>query len=599
MSVAEKTAPRWNLDSVYPSLDSPELSTAIATAREEIAALGTLFDMRNVGRRDEATVDADTVALFEEVTRRLNALYESIHTIGSYLGCYVAADAANDRAQSLLSELRVALVPLSQVGTRFTAWVGSLDLEALLVASQTAREHEYPLRQAQVQARHQMPQGEEDLAALLRPVGLSGWARLHGDLTALLPVTLTLRGEQQTIPMSALRNLANDPDREVRRAAYEAELAAWEGVAVPLAAALNGVKGYQGVVRARRNWADDIEPTLTDNGIDAATLSAMQEACVESFPDFRRYLHAKARVLGVERLAFYDLFAPLGAATRNYSWAEAEDVIRTQFGAYSARMQALAERSFAEEWIDAEPRPGKEGGAFCNGIRPGESRILLNYDGSFNWVSVLAHELGHAYHNHCLEHRTPLQNDTPSTLAETASIFCETLVFEAAMAGADEKERIGLLEASLQRDLQVVVDIHSRFLFEKAVFERRSQRELTATEFSELMLDAQRQTYGDGLDEATLHKYMWAVKGHYYGPTFYNYPYTFGLLFALGLYARYRRDPEGFRAGYDDLLSSTGLADAATLGVRFGIDTRSVEFWRSSLDVIRGSIAEFERLTGV
>lgn len=597
MSTTETNDLRWDLDSVYPGFASPELAGALQGVRGEIAALGTLFDAQGVGRRDDSGVDAQVITTFEEVIRRLNALYETVHTLGSYLGCHVAADAANDRAQSLLSELRVAMVPLSQLGTRFTAWVGSLDLDALLAASGVAREHEYPLRKAQVEAQHQMPQGEEDLAALLRPVGLSGWARLHGDLTALLPVTLSLKGEQQTIPMSALRNLANDPDREVRRAAYEAELKSWEGVAVPLAAALNGVKGYQNVVRTRRRWNDDVEPTLIDNGIDAATLAAMQEACVESFPDFRRYMHAKARYLGAEKLAFYDLFAPLGSVTRNYSWTEAEEVIRTQFGAYSARMRNLAERAFAERWIDVEPRAGKEGGAFCSGIRPGESRILMNYDGSFNWVSVLAHELGHAYHNHCLEDRTPLQNDTPSTLAETASIFCETLVFEAAMANATGEERLGLLEASLQRDLQVVVDIHSRFLFEKGVFERRGQRELTAAEFSELMLDAQRQTYGDGLDGELLHQYMWAVKGHYYGPTFYNYPYTFGLLFALGLYARYRRDPEGFRAGYDDLLSSTGLADAATLGARFGIDTRSVEFWRSSLDVIRGNIAEFERLT--
>lgn len=186
-----------------------------------------------------------------------------------------------------------------------------------------------------------------------------------------------------------------------------------------------------------------------------------------------------------------------------------------------------------------------------------------------------------------------MQSHTPSTLAETASIFCDTLSFDAAIRHAEGPERLALLEASLQRDLMVVVDIHSRFLFEKAVFERRARRELTPREFDELMLDTQRQTYGDGLDDAQLHPKMWAVKGHYYGPTFYNYPYTFGLLFGLGLYARYRKGPDAFRAGYDDLLSSTGLADAATLARRFGIDLHGVEFWRSSLDVIRGKIAEF------
>jgi oligoendopeptidase F len=220
--------------------------------------------------------------------------------------------------------------------------------------------------------------------------------------------------------------------------------------------------------------------------------------------------------------------------------------------------------------------------------------VLMNFDGSFTSVSTLAHELGHAYHNLNLANRTPMQRRTPSTLAETASIFCETLAFEAALKHADPAQRLTLLNTSLERDLMVVVDIHSRFLFEKGVFEKRGQRDLTVAEFCALMTDAQRQTYGDELEP--LHPYMWAVKGHYYGPTFYNYPYTFGLLFGLGLYARYTADPEAFRGRYDDLLSSTGLADARTLGKRFGLEVEKVEFWRSSLDVIRHSIDEFEAL---
>jgi oligoendopeptidase F len=286
----------------------------------------------------------------------------------------------------------------------------------------------------------------------------------------------------------------------------------------------------------------------------------------------------------------------MGQESRTYAWPDAEAFIHTQFGRYSERMAAFAEHSFREGWIDAEPRPGKEGGAFCTSVRPGESRVLMNYDFSFNSVSTLAHELGHAYHNLNLAERTPLQCDTPSTLAETASIFCETLSLEAALAEAAGAERLALLEASLQRDLLVVVDIHSRFLFEKAVFERRAHRELTPRELDELMLSAQRETYGDGLDRDLLHSKMWAVKGHYYGPTFYNYPYTFGLLFGLGLYSHYTKDPERFRVGYDALLSSTGLADAATLAARFGIDIHGLSFWRSSLDVIRARVAEFESL---
>lgn len=588
--------PRWDLTPIFPSLTSPEFTEAFDRLRQEILGLAALFEEEGIRGEESASVDQPLVERFERVTKRLNEFYRDLGTIRSYISCFVTTDATDEVAQARQSELRVASVTLNKLVTRYTAWVGSLDVAALLAASEMARSHEWLLRQLQEQALHQMEEVEEALAADLLPVALSGWVKLHGDVSALLEVTLELQGGVRRLPMSAVRSLANDPDREVRRAAYDAELKTWESVSVPLAAALNGVKGCQGTLNRRRGYADDIEPTLSQNSIDRATLEAMQAACVESFPDFRRYMQAKARRLGLSGLAWYDITAPLGGVSRSYSWAEAEAFIREQFGAYSRRMAEFAERTFQERWTDAEPRPGKDGGAYCTQIRPGESRVLMNFDGSLNSVSTLAHELGHAYHNLNLGGRLPLQARTPSTLAETASIFCETLVFDAVLQRAKGEERLGLLEVSLQRDLLVVVDIHSRFLFEKAVFERRAQRELSGREFCELMLECQRQTYGDGLDQKLLHPYMWAVKGHYYGPTFYNYPYTFGLLFGLGLYAQYREEPTGFQERYDDLLSSTGLADAATLGARFGIDTRSIEFWRASLNVIRGNIHEFESL---
>ncbi|MEJ7585736.1 MAG: M3 family metallopeptidase, partial [Acidimicrobiales bacterium] len=225
---------------------------------------------------------------------------------------------------------------------------------------------------------------------------------------------------------------------------------------------------------------------------------------------------------------------------------------------------------------------------------PGEaSRVLLNFNGSFDSVQTLAHELGHAYHNTNLGHRTPMQRQTPMALAETASIFCETIMVEAGLAGAgDDGTRLAILDGDLVGSCQVVVDIHSRFLFERALSSERAQGVLSVERLCDLMTEAQRIAYGDGLDPDHLHPYMWAVKGHYY-TAYYNWPYTFGLLFGIGLYAEYRRDPERFRLGYDDLLSATGLGDADELAARFDIDIRSTDFWTASLDVVRTRIDEF------
>lgn len=443
-----------------------------------------------------------------------------------------------------------------------------------------------------------MSPAEEELAAELNLSGGLAWARLHGDLSSQITVELEVEGKRQTLPMSAVRNLAFDPRREVRESAYHAELEAWGKNAVSLAAALNGIKGQVNTLVARRRWESALDQALFEAAIDRPTLEAMLGAAREAFPAFRRYLRAKARALGLQKLAWYDLFAPVGKSARVWEFETAREFILTHFGTYSAKMRALAARAFDEHWIDAEPRPGKRDGAFCMPLRGAESRILANYKQAYAGMSTLAHELGHAYHNSVMAPRTMLQRRTPMTLAETASIFCETIVRQAALRQSEADERLAILEAYLQDACQVVVDIFSRFLFESRVFDRRQERELAPEEFCELMLQAQKETYGDGLDEEKLHPYMWAVKPHYYSAdlSFYNFSYMFGLLFGLGLYAQYAADPEAFKKEYDELLSLTGMADAATLAARFGIDIRTPAFWRASLDLIRQDIEQFEEL---
>jgi oligoendopeptidase F len=594
------TPPRWDMTAFYPSLDSPEFQAAFVGVKASIAELGNLFDRLDIrGLEESPAISAGFISGFEEAVARYNNVLEEMRVVRGYISAFVATDSRNATAQARGSELRKDGVALGLLSTRFTAWLGSLDVEALIAQSEVAFAHAYYLREAKVAATHLLNPGEEELSAELSLSGSSAWAKLHGDITSQLTVTLPgAEGEAaQELPMSVIRALASDSDREVRRRAYEAEIAAWEKAALPLAAAMNGIKHETNTLTKRRGWGEPLDAACFNNHIDRETLDAMLSAAQKSFPDFRRYLRAKAKYLsGDAKLPWYDLFAPVGASTKTWEWPEATAFVAEQFGEYSPKMRAFAERTFTENWIDAEPRPGKRDGAFCMGVRKEESRIMQNYKPAFGGVSTLAHELGHGYHNLCLAERTPLQKGTPMTLAETASIFCETIIREAALTAGNKEEQLAILEASIQGSAQVVVDITSRFLFEKRVLEARKERELSVQEFCEVMRQAQLDTYGDGLDDNFLHPYMWAVKGHYYGSTFYNYPYMFGLLFGLGLYAQYQKDPEPFRARYDDLLSSTGMDDAATLAGRFGIDLRDEAFWTASLDLIREDIRRFEDL---
>lgn len=314
---------------------------------------------------------------------------------------------------------------------------------------------------------------------------------------------------------------------------------------------------------------------------------------------FRKYFQAKAKKLGKERLAWWDVYAPMGKTGKLYSFAEARDLIVDNFEKFSPQLAELAKRAFDNNWIDAEQREGKRGGAFCMTIPVvKESRILSNFDGSFDQVSTLAHELGHAFHNYCIfkANKTELQRQYPMTLAETASIMCETIVTQAVLSRTHEpQEELALLEAQLNNASQVIVDIYSRFLFEKEVLERREKSELSPDDLNEIMERAQKATYGDGLDEQYLQKFMWTWKPHYYSPDapFYNFPYAFGLLFATGLYAIYQQRGADFVPDYINLLASTGEDSAASLARRFGIDITRRKFWDDSLAIIAKQVDRY------
>jgi oligoendopeptidase F len=292
------------------------------------------------------------------------------------------------------------------------------------------------------------------------------------------------------------------------------------------------------------------------------------------------------------------MVAPLPAADGTVTWQQGLDIVRHAFGSYGGSLGGLVDRAVDEAWIDAEPRDGKRGGAFCMPFIGDRSLVLLNWSGSVDSAQTTAHELGHAYHNTQLAQRTPLQKRLPMALAETASIFCETLVVEEGLSRLQGDDRLALLDVDLQGTTQVVVDIRSRFTFETEVFARRQRRTLGVTELNEMMLEAQADAYGDGLDQETAHPFMWVLKPHYYSSHFYNWPYTYGLLFGLGLFAEYRTDPERFQTGYDDLLSRAGMNTAEELGAAFGLDVTGESFWQASLDVIGDRIAQYEKLAG-
>jgi pepF/M3 family oligoendopeptidase len=602
--------PHWDVSTIYPSLESDELKRDVAGVKSDIANLTEFMDEMRMRKGEPVNPDLVQAAL-DGYLARANALIRRYYTIGAYIRTFVTTDSFNETARRLLSEFEPTGVTLDQMDKRFGAWVGTLG-DALVTAiarGGAAQDHAFYLRETVRQSQYLMSEAEENLASELSLSGANAWSKLQGTVTSQLTVSFDRNvngnvngngnGMSEKLPIPALINvMQHDPDAAVRKRAYEAEHAAWETVKEPLAAAMNGVKGTTNTLNKRRGRNAAIDSALDQTRIDRATLDAMLSAMQDSFPTFRTYLRKKAQRLGhTEGLPWWDLMAPVGQNERSYTWSEARAFVLEHFATFSERLVNMTQRAFDQNWIDAEQRPGKRGGAFCMKI-PGidESRILCNFDGSLDQVSTIAHELGHAFHNECQVGVPMLRAITPMTLAETASIFCETLIVDAALGNATSSdEKLSILETDLIGKTQVIVDITSRYLFETEVFKRREKAELSADELCELMLNCQRQTYGDGLDARYLHKFMWTWKPHYYyaGLSFYNFPYAFGLLFATGLYAIYKQEGKAFVPRYERLLAQTGEGNAADLAAQFDIDIHNKVFWQHSLDVVGERIAQY------
>ena len=589
--------PRWSVADVHQSFDARSFTDAMESAGAGVTRLEALFEEHNIRAVTPRPVQPSDGEAADSVINTFNNVVEAQEILGAYIYATVSTDSRNERAQGLLSEMETLDARVSPLLARLADWVAALGTEQLATVSTEARDHLGPLERLQARAEHQMSEVEEGLYSELGTTGSSAWGRLQGDLTSQLSTEVHLPTGTKTMPMAAVRGLSTDSDLNVRKAAYEAEMRAWPTIAVACAAAMNSIKGEANVVNRRRKWKQPLDASLYSNNVSLETFNAMQSAVHASLPDFRRWMRVKAKLVGdTNGLSWWNLSAPLSISPGPISWDQGISLVKGAFASYSDRLSHLVDRSINEQWLDAEPREGKVGGAFCMSFVDDRSLVLLNWSGSVDSAQVTAHELGHAYHNTQLAHRTALQKRLPMALAETASIFCETLVVEEGLSRLQGDDRLALLDVDLIGANQVVVDIHSRFLFETEVFARRQKRTLGVSELNEIMLSAQRDAYGDGLDQTTAHPHMWVLKPHYYGSHFYNWPYTYGLLFGLGLYAQYQLDPEKFRDGYDDVLSRAGMDTAEQLGQAFGIDVTSESFWTASLDVLRARMRNYEQL---
>lgn len=571
----------------YKDFDDPEFKDDLARLPKEIDAFTAAI----------AAPAADEVEKLVSLVHQEEALSNLFERLNLMIGLTLSVDANNKAANAAMAPLMRAVMGSSLASNAFSRYLAPLEnLDAIIDADDELKARAFALREAAEDAKHQLPEALEKPVLKMQLSGGEAFSQLRDKLDA----TLLVDYDGKQIPLSAVRALAYDGDADTRRRAYEAELASYKKIELPMSFCLNNLKAEGETMAALKGYKGVLDMALAHSRMDEKTLEAMWTAIREALPELREYFKAKGRLLGHENgLPFYDLFAPVGQSTRTYTVEEARALLLDLFGKFCPEMGEMMRTAFDEGWIDMYPREGKSGGAFCSGYYAKNiSRVMTNFAGSASDVSTLAHELGHAFNNRMLHHKPIMMTETPMPLAETASTFNETLLISQLLKTATPEEELTLLDSCLTEQTQTMVDIYSRFLFEQKVVAAQADHALDVDELKETMLWAQEQSYGDGLDPEYRHPYMWACKSHYYstGVHFYNFPYAFGGLFARGLYARYEKEGEAFVPVYCDLLSRFGSDTIANVTASVGIDVTTPDFWREAVESVLVQVRRFVEL---
>ena len=572
----------WTLEDLYPSFESQEFKQDV----EAYKALKGKFESLTL--EDSIEGITQVVKLLEESTVLTGRLYNYIHLT-------LATDTTHETATQVEVQLAGISADLQATYAKVSKFLGTIQTD--ITTDPFLAEYRYYFEEAKKDATHLLSDELEEVLAKMSISGGKAWSQLFDFMWS------SAQGEYkgEVVTLSEIRGKAYDSDAEVRKSAYEAELKMYDAIKEPIAFSLNHIKKEVLTTSQLRGYGSPLAHTLEASRMSRETLDALLEAIREYLPNFRKYLRHKAALLGHENgLPFYDLFAPVGNSSRTFTVEESKDYLIENFKTFSADLAEMTEEFFDKHYIDFYPRKGKVGGAFCANLPMiKQSRVLTNFTGSLSDVVTLAHELGHAYHGLHIENHRPLNQDYSMPVAETASTFNENIIMNTAIKEASDEEKIALIESQLQDTTQIIVDIYSRYLFETAVFENREQSFMFSKDLEEMMLSAQKEAYGDGLDQSYLHPYMWACKPHYYstGLSFYNFPYAFGGLFSKGLYAIYQEQPEGFVEKYQELLRATTVSSVEDTAKVLGVDVSTPEFWKKALAEVAESIEAFIALT--
>ncbi|MEK4217439.1 M3 family oligoendopeptidase [Bacillus sp. FSL L8-0222] len=583
----------WDLDSFFKGgSQSEEFKGYIEKLSQ---SLRVFQDMADAFEAPETSDDAG------RLTALLDAFEQNsvkLQQAGAFVSCLQAQNISDQKANEhksfmhqLVADFQSSLVTLDHklVEIDQGVWEELLKTPGL-------REVSYILNERRERVAEKLSPDKEKLIGSLAVDGYHAW----NDLYHIVVGKMTIPFEEKQLSVGQAENMMSSQDRDVRKTVFERTNQAWEREQDIFSSTLNHLAGFRLETYKARGWEDVLKEPLQINRMKKETLDTMWQVITENKQPFVQFLNRKASMLGLEKLNWYDVEAPIGSAGKEYSYDEAANLIVSQFSTFGRKLSAFTEKAFRDRWIEAEDRSGKRVGGFCTSFPDsGESRIFMTFSGSASNVSTLAHELGHAFHQESMLNVRPLNRSYAMNVAETASTFAEMIVADATVNQAETKEeKLVLLEDKVQRSVAFFMNIHARFLFETRFYEERKRGIVPADRLNEMMEEAQKEAFCGALGE--YHPLFWASKLHFHitRVPFYNYPYTFGYLFSLGIYALALEEKNTFEEKYIALLRDTASMTVEDLAMKhLGADITKRDFWENAIKLAVQDAEAFLQMT--
>lgn len=527
---------------------------------------------------------------------------KKLRQAGAFVGCLQAQNTEDKKAYNLEAKVTSLSAAFQTALSSFDSLLTTItdDVWSLLLADEQLSVLSYILTERRARAKDKLSKEEEAIISALGVDGYHSWGQLYDLIVGKMKISFNEKGEEVLLSVGQAFNKFSSPDRDTRAAIFENWEKAWGDQADILAKTLNHLSGFRLSVYKARGWEDVLKEPLSINRMEKGTLETMWAVISENKHSLVKYLERKASLLGLKKLSWFDLDAPYGKTDSKVSFQEGAEFIEQNFAIFGEKMASFARTAFEEQWIEGEDRPGKAPGGFCTFFpESNQSRIFMTYSGTPSNVSTLAHELGHGFHTYAMRSVHHLNRNYAMNVAETASTLAEMIVADAAVKNAkNEEEKLVLLDDKIQRTVALLMNIHARFLFETRFYDERKRGIVAVERLNELMIEAQKEAYCNALEE--YHPLFWASKLHFFitGVPFYNFPYTFGFLFSLGIYAQALEEGSGYEEKYIALLKDTASMSVEDLAQKhLQVDLTQPDFWEKAVRNCLADIDEFLALT--